>query len=135
VTISSITATRPYCIEHLEKEIGTQKLSLFSSPAPDKYETNRSLAEKQRNGCLVFQWEKINEENGAKVYYAQVWLPEAKQPILNERDGYGSSLERQSKVNVALSAFDERDNLVSLVQETDDPLVAAEARFDGENFF
>jgi type IV secretory pathway TraG/TraD family ATPase VirD4 len=130
VTQSSITAERPLCLEHLESVIGFQKMRQLLTPALDRDEKNREAAEVQMNGCRVYRWERMRDDTGAKTFFTQVWLPDAKKPVLDDKKGYASAMERDAKIAATLSIFDARDNVtIAVVMDTDDPLAAAATLF------
>jgi hypothetical protein len=108
----------------------------MNSPAPDKYERNREAAEEQKNGCRVYRWERVREDSGVKLYFAHVWLPDARKPALDDKKGYRSNMERDEPITATLAAFDCRDSTTpskaTVVKNTDKPLEAAAQLFAQE---
>jgi type IV secretory pathway TraG/TraD family ATPase VirD4 len=134
---SDVMTKRPWCMEHLERELGPARYKIAISPAPDKYERNRLAAIEHENGCRVHLWETTRADTGAKLFFAQVWLPNARKPALDEKKGYRSYMQREEAVTKMLTEFDDRDSTtakpktikVTIVKKTDDPLVAAAKLF------
>jgi hypothetical protein len=134
---SDVTTKRPWCMEHLERELGPERYKIAISPAPDKYERNRLAAKEENNGCRVHRWEHVRTDTGAKDYFAQVWLPNARKPALDDKKGYRSHMQREQAVTKMLTEFDDRDSTtakpettkVKIVENTDDPLLAAAKLF------
>ncbi len=104
-----MTATRPYCMINLERELGPERYKIAISPAPDPFKKNREAAIVLPNGCRVHRWDRTFADTGKKLFYAQVWLPECSKPILNVRKGHETVAMREEEVTKTLAEFDGRD--------------------------
>jgi type IV secretory pathway TraG/TraD family ATPase VirD4 len=130
---SSVTAIRPFCMVNLERELGVKRYAIAISPAPDPFERNREAAAKMPNGCRVHRWDHTFGETGKQLFYAQVWLPERKKPILNVRKGYETATVREQDIASALAAFNSRNGVeLKVVAEATDPIDAPD--FDPVSF-
>jgi type IV secretory pathway TraG/TraD family ATPase VirD4 len=135
---SDVTTRVPFCITNMETELGPERFKLVMSPAPDKIAANREAADAHENGCRVFTWEDVDEDTGARTFFAQVWLPERKAPILNKRKGYESAALRDSAIQDLLDEFGGAGKGPAagavIVKDADDALQATDAIFDGKQF-
>jgi type IV secretory pathway TraG/TraD family ATPase VirD4 len=122
-----VTATRPYCMINLERELGPERYKIAISPAPDPFKKNREAAIVLPNGCRVHRWDRTFADTGKKLFYAQVWLPDCSKPILNVRKGHETVAMREEEVTKTLAEFDGRDGgelelqlTLAVVDSTDD---------------
>lgn len=123
-TISSdVSVARPFYLANLAKELGEFTVSTLMSPPPDRWEEDRSKAEELPNGCRVRRSEGRHRETGARLFFAQVWLPSATKPILD--DQYPSSEQREKMIQMTFDAFEENEPHAPLdpvfVEHHDDP--------------
>jgi len=118
---------------NLERELGVERYKIVISPALDPFEKNREAALEMPNGCRVHCWDHTFEETGKQLFYAQVWLPERKKPILNVRKGYEAATIREQEIASALAAFNSRNGVeLKVVNEASDPIDAPD--FDPASF-
>jgi type IV secretory pathway TraG/TraD family ATPase VirD4 len=123
-----VTATRPYCMINLERELGPKRYAIAIEPARDPFKKNREAAVVQANGCRVHRWDRTFDDTGKQLFYAQVWLPEATKPILNSRKGYDTHAMREQEIEKTLAAFDGRNSVEKL------DVVSADAALDAPTF-
>jgi hypothetical protein len=63
------------------------------------------------------------DDTGKGLFYAQVWLPNCPNPILNVRKGYETMALREKAIEDTLNAFDARNAVkVDVVKTADNPL-------------
>jgi type IV secretory pathway TraG/TraD family ATPase VirD4 len=128
---SDVSMKVPFCITNLERELGPERFAIAISPAPDRYKKNREAAEPQKNGSLVYRWERTWEDSGKTMFYAQVWLPNRKKPIFDQRKGYESHDMREENIASALAAIDQRQGTdVIKDADTKEDAVAQAGLFD-----
>lgn len=120
-----VTATRPYSMINLERELGPKRFAIAIKPAPDPFQKNREAAVVLLNGCRVHRWDRTFPDTGKQLFYAQVWLPDATKPILNVRKGYETNAMREKEIEQTLAAYDGRNSVEQLeVANADDVLDA-----------
>jgi type IV secretion system protein VirD4 len=106
VDASAVTVKRPFFLEHLENAIGKDRLATLMSAPPDRWAQERESAEPLKNGCRVRRWDTVRKDDGARIHFAQLWLPNALTPILNAE--FPTLAEREMAIKLALSTFEQR---------------------------
>jgi hypothetical protein len=89
------------------------------------------IGKTQKNDCLVYRWERTWEDSGKTMFYAQVWLPNRKKPIFDQRKGYESHDMREENIASALAAIDQRQG-TNVIKDADtkEDAVAQAGLFD-----
>jgi hypothetical protein len=118
---------------NLERELGPHRFAIAIEPARDPFETNRTKAIVLPNGCRVYRWDRIFDDTGKQLFYAQVWLPAATKPILNVRKGYESNAMREKEIEQTLAAYDGRNSVEQLEVANADTVLDAPT-FDPAQF-
>jgi hypothetical protein len=105
---SAVTVKVPFCIAHLERELGAEKLAQLLKPAPDRYKEHREAAQVLENGCRVASWAETDDDTGVRTYFLQFWLPEpARFPIIDAP--FPAYKDRAKALKDAIKMFDDRD--------------------------
>jgi hypothetical protein len=105
VDASAVTVQQPFFLEHLERMVGKDRLATLMSAPPDRWAQARELAELLQNGCRVHRWDTIREDDGVRIHFIQLWLPNALTPILN--DAFPTLAEREKAITLTISTFEQ----------------------------
>ena len=126
--VSDITVTRPFYLANLAEERGQSTVLRLTAPPPDRWAEDRSKAEVLPNACRVRRYEAQHDETGARIFFAQLWLPSANKPVL--ADQYPSHEQREKMIQATLDAFAENEPPAPsepiFVEHNDNPIVSFE---------
>jgi type IV secretory pathway TraG/TraD family ATPase VirD4 len=107
VIASDVGVTRPFYIANLAERLGEPKVAVLMSPPPDRWSDDREAAEELPNGCRVRRSQGADKQTGARLFFAQLWLPAARKPILDAT--FSNDDEREKAIQDMLTTYEDSE--------------------------
>jgi type IV secretion system protein VirD4 len=104
VAKSDVGVTEPLYIANLAREVGPDAVATLLSPSPDRWADDRKAAELLPNGYRVRRWDSRHKETGARMFFAQLWLPNGKKPVLD--DVFDTDADREGAITKLIVAYE-----------------------------